>query len=699
MGVPLFYKRIIEAHFREATSKDKPRCTTLALDFAGLEHTTYQYMLENNPLWTIEDYFRKLTRTITDLVRKLEVQQRLIICRDGMAPLGKMVNQRRRRFRTALDESERIVDPDIKKTPFDHNAISPGTDFSIEIDNRLQTYFAREKGRSLPPNVIFSGYAVPGEGEHKIIQHIHEILGGTEKQLEKMLNDLDKAYQLKHSGLNDDESTNLLLELQLDQWQTLDEKEILRRLREGVRNRLVSLSNFQKFENFFVSSESIIVYGLDADLIFLTLPISGPVYIWRENDRVDERAFQYNMKKYNDRARAMKASRRYESIFLNIKTLRALIQRAQIGIQEFIMGSFIFGNDFLPYLPAFNVVTDTTVAFIDNLRGQTFASPFNLSEFQNFLRKFVFIQKNHLYGRLTGDIKPDNERDRVEFPTKIPLDQFEEKWNERLTFYPLVPSNEEENGYYFEDRNIDLKEYAIQYFQTMLWCYNYYIDHRAVNWEWVYYPYWAPTIDQLLEIQENDLDFTVPLQKKALSFNIAGQLALILPRDLRTGQPNPLLPKPVRILQEEFSPIFDFYPKKFIIMRDGVNRPSDGFPFLPPIDFERFLKVFSTINFNNKDKILYTSGKEAQRYVSGGIHSSAVVVAKPEPEEESDVLPIPLFRFEERWCRKATQIFGEKLVSEVISGNDRHFVSYSVINPFVINFKEIPIVQHDFRLL
>ena len=58
---------------------------------------------------------------------------------------------------------------------FDSNCITPGTDFMHRLDKHLK-FFVRRKLATDPSwakiKVLYSGYDVPGEGEHKIMEFI-----------------------------------------------------------------------------------------------------------------------------------------------------------------------------------------------------------------------------------------------------------------------------------------------------------------------------------------------------------------------------------------------------------------------------------------------------------------------------------------------------------------------------------------------
>jgi 5'-3' exoribonuclease 1 len=121
-----------------------------------------------------------LDRIITQIVKpKVSVYMAI----DGVAPRAKLNQQRSRRFRSAKDLAEATKDlpkdeQGQKAQVFDSNCITPGTPFLAEVSKTIQ-YFIRKKIKEDPLwrdlTIIFSGHDIPGEGEHKIMQHIREM--------------------------------------------------------------------------------------------------------------------------------------------------------------------------------------------------------------------------------------------------------------------------------------------------------------------------------------------------------------------------------------------------------------------------------------------------------------------------------------------------------------------------------------------
>lgn len=162
----------------------------LALDLNGLFHPVaqkiYQYgtyapptqFLSSRPIRsksTIQ-LFRAITDKIEYCRNICRPRKRLILCVDGVAGLGKMNQQRQRRFRTAksMENSEQTFNP---------NAFTPGTKLMDHLTKYIDWYLRmmityHPEWKDL--EIVFSNEKVPGEGEHKIMQYIKKYGNQTE---------------------------------------------------------------------------------------------------------------------------------------------------------------------------------------------------------------------------------------------------------------------------------------------------------------------------------------------------------------------------------------------------------------------------------------------------------------------------------------------------------------------------------------
>ena len=171
----------------------------LYLDMNGIihpcTHPEYKKAPENE-----EEMFEAIFEYIDKLMKILKPQKLLYMAVDGVAPRAKMNQQRSRRFRAAkesimkkaevtrireeLKEKGVVFDEDeTKKSHFDSNVITPGTEFMINLSHALQAWINKKLNHAENDEesnklwhkdllIILSDASAPGEGEHKIMEYI-----------------------------------------------------------------------------------------------------------------------------------------------------------------------------------------------------------------------------------------------------------------------------------------------------------------------------------------------------------------------------------------------------------------------------------------------------------------------------------------------------------------------------------------------
>lgn len=121
---------------------------------------------DTDPLELKVDYKYKLKKRITDICNSVKITDLLGIMVDGVAPLGKIQQQRQRRYRTAGLRGDLDV--------FDTAAFSPGTQLMMDIDSWIGDVsgWIQTEGPVIAPTILYSSHLEPGEGEHKIMDHL-----------------------------------------------------------------------------------------------------------------------------------------------------------------------------------------------------------------------------------------------------------------------------------------------------------------------------------------------------------------------------------------------------------------------------------------------------------------------------------------------------------------------------------------------
>jgi 5'-3' exonuclease len=99
-------------------------------------------------------------------------RQLLYIGVDGVAPLAKVMQQRKRRHMSAMRNDKIYAFKNIHNIPYttwDSNCITPGTEFMRKLQCALTNYYSTHQR---PYEVYISSHEECGEGEHKIIRYI-----------------------------------------------------------------------------------------------------------------------------------------------------------------------------------------------------------------------------------------------------------------------------------------------------------------------------------------------------------------------------------------------------------------------------------------------------------------------------------------------------------------------------------------------
>ena len=113
---------------------------------------------------------KRIIKYIQYIIDFVKPSNKIFIAVDGVAPIAKINQQRKRRYKSVIDKE--YQDNLNKKYKIHKNnvwsniVITPGTKFMIKLDNALQNYCKSNT------KIIYSSYNECGEGEHKIIRYI-----------------------------------------------------------------------------------------------------------------------------------------------------------------------------------------------------------------------------------------------------------------------------------------------------------------------------------------------------------------------------------------------------------------------------------------------------------------------------------------------------------------------------------------------
>jgi 5'-3' exonuclease len=448
-----------------------------------------------------EHIWVKIVGCINDMLEQIKPEY-LFVAIDGVAPMGKILQQRQRRYRFLFDKQIKLnTNPDsinqinecVDKTivnkltgieepclPVSSIELTPGTDFMERIHRRMEKYMGQLGQRGI--KYIYSSYHDEGEGEHKILQYI-----------KKNLTPLD----------------------------------------------------------------SIVVYGLDADLLFLCLGIGSgyDLYVMREKQAfVNKEVDLDEVPEYN---------------FVEIKLLHKLISNLEISTCDFIILCYLIGNDFLPGLLTTDVKKgglDKIFRAWDNLKtklglGTSFNDDgqicshliiwnevmkkysINWEILKGVFEELVWTEK-HIWKNINRDklLNQDNlepeEKEKLlwskEEEKKEQMDKFIHGSSTNTDFLEKIEfsSSVEYYSYYLGITCMDIDKSIIikmvgDYIGGIEWCMGYYLD-KCPSWTYGYNFLVTPLIRDILNFFPNNLN-KISIKYKPRTLNPVEQLVLAIP--------------------------------------------------------------------------------------------------------------------------------------------------------------------------
>ena len=291
-------------------------------------------------------------------------------------------------------------------------------------------------------------------------------------------------------------------------------------------------------ENINKSTGDALVYGLDSDLIMLSLfhcEKFKNLFIYRETPEFGKKLVS------NENADS-------DYLFLNIRSLsKAILNEMNCDtndnhrLYDYIFMCFLLGNDFLPHFPSLNLRTNGIDILLDTYK-QTLAH----NNSRSFISNSLEIQWRWVYMFISELAKNEKDRFTNEYSTREKLSK--RKWNmnntENKEFtvqnVPVIYRQQElyiaPNEYFWEQRyyntlfshsNVDVKHICDNYLEGLEWVFKYYTSN-CPNWRWSYKYHYPPLLKDLCKyIPKKQMAFFDNI--KYNPFSPLVQLSYVLP--------------------------------------------------------------------------------------------------------------------------------------------------------------------------
>jgi 5'-3' exonuclease len=309
-------------------------------------------------------------------------------------------------------------------------------------------------------------------------------------------------------------------------------------------------SNPQKHQK-----ETTIIYGLDADLIMLSinhLPLCPNIYLFRETPHfiqsIDS-SLEPDSNYYLDIPELTNAIIKYMN---NDRALN--LEQQKNKVYDYIFLCFFLGNDFLPHFPSVNIRTGGVDKMINAYKATIGDTNENLTDGKTIYWKNVRKVVQHLANLeeefIIKEHRSRNNKQRQSLPDTTPEEKFKKfeatpLYERELEEY-INPVKEYWQGRYYRalfginsDTNGEQKrDVSINYLQGLEWTMKYYTT-GCPDWRWRYKYNYPPLLKDLIQyIPVFDTEFVLKKPENPVSEMV--QLCYVLPRSSLNLLPNKL---------------------------------------------------------------------------------------------------------------------------------------------------------------
>tara|TARA_E500000178_G_scaffold347180_1_gene400023 strand:- start:608 stop:2356 length:1749 start_codon:yes stop_codon:yes gene_type:complete len=360
---------------------------------------------------------------------------------------------------------------------------------------------------------------------------------------------------------------------------------------------------------------SYVMYGLDADLIFLCLSTNcQDMFLLREASHLDNKIKSNELNYVSLDVMRSSIIDTVEDIAQGEdkdKELTLINKKYSNNIiNDFVFMCYLLGNDFLPHLPALDIyangldiLLEKYVELLSNYNYNKFLierkkSSININnkmfvEFMSYLSseesetlKNSFTNKRKYHKCSSTDPfdiemhRIDNVYFKVNDPIELGSDE-SELWKNRYYKHHFNLNDDEVDKY--------VEKLVFEYLQGLKWVTNYYFD-KCSSWTW-YYPYdYPPFLEDITNYLEKNKKFNFNNLKFDLGSPLKpfNQLMLVLPPQSSNLMPNVLK----LVVDNPKSSIAHFYPTQIHQDFIGKHKYWMAQPLLPSIDLKLVKKTY-----------------------------------------------------------------------------------------------------------
>jgi 5'-3' exonuclease len=485
MGIPSYFSHIVKNYGNMLFSLKHHRkigttFDNLYMDCNSIIYDSYhQMMKEPNNSFDENKLIQLVIHKIDEYIRIINPTNCAYIAFDGVAPVAKMKQQRTRRYKSWYMSK---ITPEVQtpsQNPWNTSYITPGTAFMHKLSLDINNAFRNTETKYGLKQVMVSASNEPGEGEHKMFQHIR---------------------------------------------------------------------------NHVKPNENVSVYGLDADLIMLSIfhyHLCKNIHVFRETPEFVK-------------SKVIDGGNNDDILFMDIASLSASIleemnckYKDAHQIYDYAFMCFLLGNDFLPHFPSLNIRTHGIQVLLDTYRECIGNVPdaFFISKttgniqwkwFQKYIKALASNEHELLIQEYERRNKFDtytwNASDNEKLIHNAPIisrgiEKYicptEQGWEDRY-YMSLFQLQREKTKTHVHVQNMvktddNKKRICKNYLEGLEWVFKYYTE-GCVHWKWKYNYNYPPLLSDLMKhVPACEKTLIQPSFESNKPFSAKAQLIYVIP--------------------------------------------------------------------------------------------------------------------------------------------------------------------------
>lgn len=482
---------------------------------------------------------------------------------DGVAPRSKMNQQRSRRFKSAKEAIEKEtrakqMGETLPTDPrFDSNCITPGTEFMAKLHSYM-IRFLSDKIQNCPEwsevEIIYSGYDVPGEGEHKIMDYIRmfKTSDSFEPDTRHCIYGLDadlinlglSTHEPYFSVLREEVSFSKNKQRHCDPLRTNFQFLHLSLLREYIYYEFEELKDKMTFE---FDLEKII-----DDWILVNFLIGNDFLPHVPKFHINKRGIQYLYEAYKSVLPKLDGYLNDNGKLVIGRYKKFLTQLSEYDLSLFNEKNF-------------------DLKILDQANEITFGSGVDFGEDFDFKNTLSEKDSEDYLDDSSCSLSDDNDEDH---PDPIFIDEF----------------TQNKNDYYFTKfkcQNLsEIETISMEYLRGIQWVLHYYFD-GCVSWTWFYPYHYAPYVTDMAKLN-TDIKFSFEL---GIPFPPLVQLLAVLPQASKE-----LLPQAFqKVTYHPNSPLIEYFPTEFETDLNEKIHDYEAIILIPFMNDKILMEVYKTL--------------------------------------------------------------------------------------------------------